>query len=155
AVPTRRSSDRVVDRAEVAQGALRVGGAALHGERALAGGGEDLFDLEHVGDVVEAAHPVQSRVGQHDRVEFAGGDLAQAGLGVAADRHVAQVGAERRELGDAARRAGADGGSGRQVGELQPVAGAQGVPGVVAFGHGGEHDAVGGGGGQVLEGVDG
>ncbi len=136
-------------------GGERVAGAALHGERALAGRGEHLERVEHLGGVVEPADPGQAGAGEQDGVEVAGADLADAGVDVAADADHLEAEAEGVQLGDPARRAGADPAADRQLAEGEAVAGDDDVARVLAQRHRGQRDAVGGSGGEVLEGVHG
>ncbi len=93
--------------------ASAVTGAALDRQRTLAGGGEHLQRVEDLGDLVGAAEPGESGAGQDDGVEVAGGDLGDPGVDVATNPDQLQAEAERRELGDAAGRAGADRAAGR------------------------------------------
>ena len=58
--------------ARTASHQVGVGGAALDRERTLAGGGQHLQRVEHLGHLVEPAEPGQAGAGQHDRVELAG-----------------------------------------------------------------------------------
>ncbi len=132
-----------------------VAGAALDRQRTLPGGGEHLQRVEHLGDLVEPSEPGQPGPGQYDGVVLTGPDLADPGVHVAPDVDDIQTEAERVELGDPPRRAGADAGTGRQLAEREPVAGHDDVARVLAWRHGGERDPVARAGGQVLEGVDG
>jgi hypothetical protein len=102
-------------------GQLGVALAALDGERALAGRRDHVLGLEDLGHQVGVPDPGQPRVGQHHRVELALADPGQPGVGVSADRHAGDVGAQHRQLGRAARRAGADPRSRGQVGQLATV----------------------------------
>lgn len=88
-------------------------------------------------------------------VAWQAGNTAQAGVHVAADVDNVQVGAGRPQLCSAAGRPGADPGSGRQVGQLEPIAGAQDVADVHPARRGGKAESYGRTGGQVLERMDG
>ena len=109
-----------------------VAGAALDRERALAGGREHLQRVEGLGDLVGAAEPGEAGAGQHHGVEVAGADLGDAGVHVAAHPDQVEAEAERLELGDAARGAGADGAAGGELAERQAVAGDERVARVLA-----------------------
>ena len=128
---------------------------ALHGEGALAGGREHLVRLENLRDGVGVADPGQAGVGQHHPVELAVAHLAQPGVGVAADRDAAQVGAEPEQLRGPPRRAGADPRAGGEIGELGAVPRDERVPRVITGRHRGQHDARRGPGRQVLQRVHG
>ena len=79
------------------------------------------------------------------------GDAAEPGVHVAADVPDVQVGAGGAQLGRASRGTRAHGGAGGQVGELEPVAGAEHIPDIDAFRRRGEGQPEGRTGGQVLE----
>ena len=118
-----------------------VVGPALDREGSLARRGQHLQRVEHLGRLVDPAQPGQAGAGEHDGVELAGGDLAEAGVHVAADADQLDAEAERGELGDPARGAGADAGAGRQLAEGEAVAGDDHVARVLAQRDGGQRDA--------------
>ncbi len=99
--------------------------------------------------------PAQPGGGHHHGVQLAGGDLADPGVHVAADRDDLQAEPERVELGPAPRRAGADPGSGGQLAEHLAVAGDQRVARVLPGRHRGQAQPRVRRGGQVLVGVHG
>ena len=156
---TARSASTVARVARVVEGGQRgdevVVGAALDRERALAGRGQHLQRVEHLGDLLEPADPGQPGAGEQHRVVLAGADLADPGVDVATDARHVQTEAEGVQLRDPARRAGADPAAGRELAEGEPVAGDDDVARVLARRYGGERDPVGGGGRQVLERVHG
>ena len=115
-------------------------------ERTLARRGQHLEGVEHLGGLREAPETGEPGPGEHDRVELAGGDLADAGVHVAAHVHDLDPEAEGRELGRSSRGAGADARPGRQLTEGEAVAGHHHVAGVLPSRDGGERDAVGGSG---------
>ena len=78
--PVRRA---VVQRAQRRRCAL-VAGARLERQRALARRGDELVGVERAAGLVRAAEPLQAGERQHDRVVLALGELAQAGVDVAA-----------------------------------------------------------------------
>src|SRR5262245_59706602 len=80
-------------------------------------------------------------------------DFADAGRDVAAQRHDLQIGAQETHLRDAAQARGPHARAGRQIGQRRPTD--QRFPGIVAPRNRGEREAVGGGGGQILERVHG
>ena len=82
-----------------------------HGERSLAGSGKHLERVEDLGGLVGAAEAQQAGAGEHDRVELAAGDLAEAGVDVAAEVDDLDPEAQGVAAGCAARRAGADAGT--------------------------------------------
>ena len=124
---------RVVERGQAGH-EVGVVGAALDRERALPGSGEHLERVEHLGGVVEAAEAGQAGAGQQHGVVLAAGDLADAGVHVAADAGDVQAQAEGLELGGAARGAGADPAALRQLAEGEAVTGDDDVAGVLARG---------------------
>jgi hypothetical protein len=124
---------------------------AFDGQRPLAGGGRHLVRLEDLGDGLHRSDPGQSGVGQYRPVELAAGHLGQPGAGVPADRHAAQVAPEPEQLRGSPRRAGADPGPGREIGQLGAVPRDQRVPRVIAGRYRGQHDAGRGCGRQVLQ----
>ncbi len=147
-------------------GQCRVGARALDRERTLAGGRDHHLGVEVLGDLGAAAEPVEAGRGQHHRVQLAGGHVADPGVHVAADRDGLQLGAAGGgpgvQLCHPAGRAGADPGRAAGAGELlhqlvqgQALGRDQRVPDVLALRDGGQHQALGGGGGQVLERVHG
>ena len=105
--------------------------AHLDGQRALAGGRRHDVGAERLGDRVQTTEPGEAGARQDHRVEVVR-DALEAGVDVAADVDDVQVRACGEQLGAAAGRAGADPGAEREVGELEPVARAEGVGGVLA-----------------------
>jgi hypothetical protein len=132
-----------------------IGVRAFDGQRALPGRGNHLVRLEDLGDQVKAPDPLQPGAGQHHGVEFAGGDLREPGAGVAADRDRPDVGSHQPQLRGPAGRPRADERTGGQVRQLCAVPCHERVPGVATGRHRRERDAGHGGGGEVLEGMDG
>ncbi len=90
-------------------------GASLQRERALAGGGDEARGVEHRGDLGLAAQAHQAGAGEHERVEAALAELAQARVDVAAHRHHLQVLARGPQLRGAAHAAGAHARPGGQL----------------------------------------
>ncbi len=76
---------------------LLVVGAALHGQRALAGGRDERGGVEELADLVRAPDPGQPGRGQDDGVELAGGHEAHAGVDVAADGDDLEVGSQGQQ----------------------------------------------------------
>ena len=109
-----------------------VVGAALDGEGALAGRGQHLQRVEHLGDLLQPADARQAGAGQHHGVELAGADLADPGVDVATNADHVQTEAEGVQLGDPARRAGADRAADGQLAEGEAVAGDDDVARVLA-----------------------
>ncbi len=98
-----------------------VVGAALDGEGALAGGGQHLERVDRLGDVGQPVEPGQAGTGEHDRVERAVVHQPDPGVDVAADVLEREPEAEGGELGDPARRAGADHGTVAELAERPPA----------------------------------
>ena len=133
------------------------------------GGGQHHLGFEVLADGVEAADAVQPGGGEYHGVEVAGlaldvrlgavarqaGHPAQPGVDVAADVTDVQVGAGGPQLGGPPRGSGAHRGAGGQLGEPEPVAGAEHVPDVDALRRRRERQAQRGTGGQVLERMNG
>ena len=117
-----------------------VVGAALDGERALAGGGQHLDRVEHLGGLVERPSRRSPARASTTASSWPSATLPQPGVDVAAEAGDDQAEAEGVELGGAARRAGADAGAGRQLAEGEAVAGDERVARVLAGGHGGERE---------------
>src|SRR5207245_630936 len=94
----------------------KVVAAALDGERALAGVGEEIIkgNGEHEGGVKEIG-AFEAGEGEDDGVELAGFQFADAGVDVAADVFDFQIGAEGQELKAAAEGAGANSCIGREI----------------------------------------
>ncbi len=101
--------------------------------------------VDDLGGLVEPTEPGQPGPGEHDGVERAGGDEPDARVDVAADRPDLEAEAERRELGRAPGRAGADDGARRELSERQPVAGDEHVAAVLAHRDGRERRGSGSG----------
>ncbi len=106
-----------------------------------AGRGQHQHRVEDLGDLVGAAQPARPARASTTASSSPAEHLAQPGVHVAADRHDLEAEAERAQLGDPARRAGADAGAGRQLGQGQAVPGDQRVARVLARRHGGDDAA--------------
>jgi hypothetical protein len=117
--------------------------AALDRERALARRGQELRRVEEVGGLADPAEPAQARVGQQHAVQPPGGDVADPGVDVAADRDHLEVRTQQPQLGRAAKGARADAGAGGQIGQLVAVPGHQHVAHVLALRHRGQHQVLG------------
>ena len=141
--------------------------ARFDGEGALRGGGHHDRWVEHVGGVGVKADAPQPGKGENDRVEAltraeGGGRGARVGTQVEAAHAreprgdvAVQVGARGEHLGGAPGRARADKRALRQGCQSRPVGCAQGVAGVFTLRDGSDAQPRRGGGGQVLEGVNG
>ncbi len=130
-----------------------VAGARLQRERALSRGRDHQLGRDREGDLALAAEPAQPGGGEHDRVELALGELAQAGVDVAVQLLHPQVGAGGEQLGAAAQAGGADPGALGHV--VERGAGADpGVARVLARRHGGDRKPLGHLARQVLGRVD-
>ena len=77
----------------VAEAGVAGGAPVFQRERTLAGCGADLFDGETLAEPLGAVEAVEAGGGQHQRVALAVGQLAQAGVDVAAHLDEAEVGA--------------------------------------------------------------
>ena len=112
----------------------RVIAAALDGEGALAGVGEEIVWRErvHKGWVKELG-AFQAGEGKNDGLEVAGFEFADAGVDVAADVVDFQVGADGQELTAAAEGACADFGSGRKIAERFGAGGDQDIADIFAL----------------------
>ena len=132
-----------------------AGGAGFEREGALAGGGADLVGREAGVDGFGAAEAVEAGGGEDEGITLAFGELAQAGVDVAANLDEADVGTEGEELGAATRAGGADGAvEGQRV--QSPVGLADpDVAGVDPGRDGGQGELRGQGGGEILERVHG
>ena len=75
---------------------VAVVGAPLERERALAGGGQHRVGVEDGAGLARAPEPAQPGEREHDRVALAVGELAQAGVDVAAQVDDLEVGARPR-----------------------------------------------------------
>ena len=126
-------------------------GASLQRERALAGGGDEARGVEHRGDLGLAAEALQAGAGEHERVEAALAELAQARVDVAAHRHHLQVLARGPQLRGAAHAAGAHARPGGQL--LQAGGAAQHVLGRRARRRAEQRQTLGQLAGDVLGGV--
>ncbi|KZM36847.1 hypothetical protein OJAG_04270 [Oerskovia enterophila] len=133
----------------------QVRGPDLDAQGPLPGSGGHDAHVDDLGDRVEPAQAREPRVGEDDRVEVRVGaeSAREARVDVAADVEHVEVGADREELGRAARGPGADLGAARQGRERPAVPGAQDVARVLALG-GHEGQPLGRAGRQVLERVD-
>ena len=129
--------------------------AALDAQGPLPHGGQEPRRLEPLGDVTLQAQPVQARPGEDHGVELALEGLVEPGLDVAPDGHHVEVGPQVEELGAAAERAGAHPGPLGERAQGPMDRGDQGVGHVLARGHGGQGQALGAQGRQVLEAVHG
>ena len=87
----------VVEKGDRGDG-FRVVFAGLDAERALAGGGTEIFRLEALANPFGFFEAVESGGGEQDRVDLAFGKLAQAGVDVAAKFDGLNVGPERLEV---------------------------------------------------------
>ncbi len=111
--------------------------------------------VEQGADALAQPQALESGGGEHDGVGFAGVQLGQPGVDVAAQQPDLQVGPAVLELGLAAQAGGADPGAAGQVVEAGVAVRDQGVAGVLPLGKGGERQAGRLGGGHVLQRVDG
>ena len=144
----------VEDGQEAVEGVVLA--ADLEAEGALGGGGQHAIEVEQFHGVGEEAEASEPGPGEDGGGIVTVADLGQAGVDVAANVLAAEVGAEGQELGAASEAAGADAGPVREVGQGAAVGGDAEVARVLTLGHGlGEAEAVGGGGGEVLEAVHG
>ena len=109
----------------------------------------------HLGDRVEPPEPGQAGPGEEYGVELPLGHLPKAGVHVAADIDDLQAQAQGGELGDPARRAGADPGTPGELAQAEPVAGDEHVARILTSRDGRQRDPVLGVGGEVLQGVHG
>jgi len=132
----------------------------LQRERALSGGGEHFVEAEHGHfGFIKQSGAAEAGGGEDDGVELAIAEFAKAGVDVAADGIDHEIGAVMEKLGATARRAGADFGAGREVGDGLGFEGDQHIPWIFALGDGAEGEI--GliderlGDRDVLEGVDG
>jgi hypothetical protein len=92
--------------------------AALEGECALAGVGEEIVERDRVhGGGVEEIGAFEAGEGEDDGVEFAVALFVDAGVDVAADVFDLKIGAEGEELAFAAEGASADFGVGGEIGD--------------------------------------
>ena len=123
----------------------------LDGQRALPRGRQHLQRVENLGGLVEATEAGQPGAGEDDRVVHTLTDLADPGVHIAADVGDLQTEAEGVQLGGSTRRAGADPAACGELAEGQPVAGDDHVARVLAERYGGERDAGGRLGRQVLQ----
>src|SRR4051794_25332564 len=120
---------------------VHVGGPALHRQRTLCGRGQHLDRVEGLGDHLDQSDPGQSGTREHHGIELAVGDLAHAGVDIAANRHDFQTETQRTQLRGAPRRARAHRRTRRQLTESQPVPRDERVPRVRARRHGGQRNA--------------
>src|SRR5207302_10312979 len=105
---------RVAERREGVANALVVR-ARLERQRALPGRRHVARGVEYRTDLVLAAEPLQARPREHQRVDLAGGELAQARVDVAAQLDYLEILARGAQLRGAAQAARADAGSQREV----------------------------------------
>lgn len=111
----------VVDAAyDLVRGA--VSGSAFDGDAALSNGRQALFYREVCGSGMRYSESVESSAGEDDGVVFAGLELGEARVYVAADVAQLCVGTEAAELKYTARAAGAEDESRRHVGDAVPAA---------------------------------
>lgn len=111
----------VVDAADnLVRGA--VAGTAFDGDAALSNGRQALFYREVCGSGMRYSESVESSAGEDDGVVFAGLELGEARVYVAADVAQLCVGTEAAELKYTARAAGAEDESRRHVGDAVPAA---------------------------------
>ena len=128
----------------------RVVGAALHGDGALPGLGQQVDRIEDVGEPVAPAQPVHGRHRHHDGDALLLAHRHPPGH-VAPQAGEDQVRPQVGQLGAAPGRAGGHQAAGRQAGQR---AADQAVTGVGPQGHGRQGQVVRHGGGQVLGRVD-
>ena len=121
-------------------------------QRSLADGGAHHIRRQDFRDAAAPAEALQAGGGQQDGVVLACIELAQARIQIAAHRFHGEVRTELAQLRGAAQRAGSDPGAGGQIGQR---AAHHGVARVLALGHGGQHQARGQLGGQILQAVHG
>ena len=89
-------SESVISRDRVVR--ARVLGAALQREDALPRSRNEALGVEHGSDLRLALEALQPGARQHERVELAVGELAQAGIDVPAYRHDLEILARRAQL---------------------------------------------------------
>lgn len=138
---------------------LGVIAAALEGECALAGVGEEIIEGDGVhGGGVEEVGAFEAGHGEDDGVEFAGLLFSDAGVDVAADIFDLKIGAEGEELGFAAEGAGADFGALGEIGDGFGGGGDENIADIFALGDGGDDEIglidEGHGDRDILEAVD-
>ena len=98
-------SRSIIDRRqEVARGRIVV--AALDSKRSLTDRGEHPGVVENFGDAIGQPQTHQARLGKDRRIEILLGELAQAGLHVAADIDELEIGPAMEELRFASQAAG-------------------------------------------------
>lgn len=85
-----------------------AGRAGFEGEGALAGGGAEFVEREALVDPFGAVEAVEAGRGENEGVALAFGELAQAGVDVAAEFDELKVRTQGEELGAAAGAGGAD-----------------------------------------------
>ena len=132
-----------------------VCGEHFEAEGALAGCGAEFVDREALVDVLGAAEAVETGGGEDERVGFAGGPFAKAGVDVAAHGDEPEIGAQGEQHGLAARAGGGDAGAERKHVEAPELFANEGIAGVGAGGDGGKSKARVERGGEVFERVDG
>ena len=120
--------------------------AGLQGERALPRRGHELLD--HAPGLSAAAQALQARGGQDERLDLAGGELAQPRVDVAAQLADLEVVTDGAHLGGAAQAARAHPAPRGQLGERAHAA--DDVAGLGALGDGRQLQALGQLGGDVL-----
>lgn len=125
--------------------------AAFHRQRSLSGRGKQ---GQVVGDGLRLAQPFQAGGCQHDRVEITLLHPCQTRTEIAPHIHVHQVRTKRPQLGHATRRAGSDPSPRRQRRQRQPIARAQHVAMIRAWGDGGDDEARHRCDGQILQRVN-
>ncbi len=110
--------------------------AALDADRALAIGWQALLRLDEGGDTVIHLKPFQAGGGQDDGVVFAGIQLGEAGVDVAAQVADHQIRAGGAQLALAAQAGGTDHGTLRQLVDLVETVGDKRIAGIFPFADG-------------------
>ncbi len=131
----------------------RVVAADLDPDRALRHGGQHLLRRQHRGGRAAHFETLEPGHGQERGIDLTLGQLAQAGLDVAAQRHHLDIGPRQQHLGLAAQRGGAHDRARRQRGQAVAAVREQGVARVLARQDGGDLQALGQPGRHVLHGV--
>ena len=135
-------------------GDLRVGGKGLDGEGALSHGRKAGLNWEVLCNAVLPTHTDETGGGEDYGIVVTVVELADTSVDVAAYAGDIEIGASGLDLNGASGASGADTGIGGQVFQAAAVGGKQHVPGIEAFQHCCEDEALGGIGGHVLKAVD-
>ena len=150
----RRTRRRVVEEGDEGERRLIVR-TRLDGECALSDGGQADFARQDLGDAVMEAQALESGDGEDDRVEVFLFELLEPRVHVAAQADDLKVGPLGEELCAAAKARRADLRALGKVRERLIARTHDGVAGVEALGHGGEHESFGQFRRHVLEAVHG